>query len=95
MAPTDSQNPTDHTSSGSTTTSNPTDKASTRAGRTCLPSTYAVAAIVAITPARNTDGSKRVSAMNHAISATDAAQRHHGLRRRSNGSAAASTNATF
>ena len=50
---------------------------------------------IAITPARSTDGSKRVSAMNQPIRARVAAHLHHGRNRRSSGDAAAMTNATF
>ena len=95
VAPTDSQKPTDHTSSGSSTTSNPTARVSSLTGDACRPSTNAVADNPAITPALNTDGSKRVIAMNHTTTPTVAAHRHHGRSRRNNGNAAASTKATF
>ena len=50
---------------------------------------------IAITPARSTDGSKRVNAMNQAIRAIDHAQRDHGRSRRSSGPAAATRKARF
>ena len=46
---------------------------------------------MAINPARSTDGSKRVMAMNQPINPTDAAQRADGRSRRSSGPAAAMT----
>ena len=95
VAPTDNQKPTDHTKSGSNITKAMIASASRRTGDACAPRTKAVAARIAITPARSTDGSKRVSAMNHATTATVAAHRHDGRNRRSNGKAAASTKATF
>ena len=59
------------------------------------PSTNAELASIAMTPARSTDGSNRVSIMNQPISPSVADHRHHGRIRRKHGDAAASTNATF
>ena len=95
MAPIDSQKPTDHTNIGSTSTSSVTVHASSRATAVCRPSTYDELASIAMTPARSTDGSKRVRTMNQPIRARVAAQRDHGRSRRSSGEAAAIKNATF
>ena len=85
VAPTDSQNPTDQASSGSTSSRPMTASASSRSGSRWRPSAKAVAPSAAIAPARRIDGSARVSTTNQAISATVAAQRASGRARRSSG----------
>src|SRR5215470_2149217 len=67
VAPTDSQKPTDHASNGSTSTSAPTAITRMRAGGRSRPSSTPTAAMPAITPARNTDGSNRVRARNQTM----------------------------
>ena len=68
VAPVDSQNPTDHTSIGSTSTRIVTVHASSRATDCWRPRTNDEQPSMAMTPARSTDGSNRVSAMNQPIS---------------------------
>ncbi len=70
VAPTDSQNPTDHSSSGSIRTSPITASANMRTGDRSRPDMNAVADNPAITPARRIDGSNRVIATNQAITPT-------------------------
>ncbi len=82
VAPLDSQKPTDHTSIGSMSTRIETVDASSRTTDRWRPRTYAEQPSMAMTPARSTDGSKRVRAMNHPISPMVAAHRHHGRSRR-------------
>ena len=95
VAPTDSQKPTDQTSSGSTTTSPMTASDSTRSECWGRPRTYANAVMAAITAARSIDGSNRVSTTNQAMSKQVSAHLHHGVSARSSGPAAARRNATF
>ena len=66
-----------------------------RTGRDGRPATTAVAANAAITDARSTDGSKRVSSANQPIRASVAAQRVGARARRRTGDATASRSATF
>ena len=54
-----------------------------------------MAASAAMTLARSTDGSNRVSTVNHAITPTVPAQRARCPRRRSTGATTASVSATF
>lgn len=95
VAPTDSQNPIDHTSNGSISTNPSTANARMRIGARSRPVAYAIADSDAIVPARTIDGSKRVNATNHKINPTVTPSRGHRRKRRSNGPQAASTNATF
>ena len=95
VAPTDSQNPTDHANSGSSNSKPTTARASNRTGSRWRPSRNAVALRAAIVPARRTDGSARVSTTNQPISPNVSIQRLSGRDRRSSGPAAARTNATF
>ncbi len=66
-----------------------------RTGRDGRPATTAVAASAAITDARSTDGSKRVSSANQPMRASVAAQRVGARARRSTGDATARSSATF
>ncbi len=91
VAPTDSQNPTDHTSSGSIIDNPITASASRRTGDRSRPDTNAVADSTAITPARRIDGSNRVSATNQAISPTVSSHLGHGRSRTRSGPHAART----
>ncbi len=95
VAPTDSQNPTDHDNNGSTTSNPVTASARIRTGDRSRPVMNAVADSPAITPARRIDGSKRVITTNQAITDTVTAHRSAGRNRTSSGPHAASTNATF
>ena len=95
VAPTDSQNPIDRSSNGSTRTSTVTARHSTRNGARSRPSANAVVEIAAIVPARTIDGSNRVRLTNQAISPIVTIQRADGRSRDSSGPAAAMTNDTF
>ena len=95
VAPTDSQNPIDRSSNGSTSTSAVTARHSTRNGDRSRPRTYAVVEIAAIVPARTIDGSNLVRLTNQAIRPSVTTQRATGRRRDSTGPAAAITNDTF
>ena len=95
VAPTDNQKPTERTSSGSTSSRPITATASRRGGSRSRPRANPTALNPAIAPARSTDGSARVSTTNQPISASVAANRTPVRARRSNGPAAANTNATF
>ena len=95
VAPTDSQNPTERTSSGSTSSNATTARHRMRAGARSRPNTNAVADNAAIAPARTIDGSNRVKLTNHAINPNVTIHRLNGRSTRSNGPAAANTNATF
>ena len=66
-----------------------------RTGRVGRPATTAVAASAAITDARSTEGSNRVSSANHPMRASVAAHRVGARARRSTGEAAARSSATF
>src|SRR5262249_47014513 len=70
VAPTDSHQPTDHTSSGSISTMPATASASSRMVLAGRPSTTAVAANPPMAAARSTDGSNRVRRANHTIRPT-------------------------
>ncbi len=95
VAPTDSQNPTDHSNSGSITDNPITASANKRTGDRSRPDTNAVADNPAITPALRIDGSNRVIATNQAITPTVSSHLGHGRNRTSSGLHAARTNATF
>ena len=95
QAPTDSWKPTLRTRNGSTTTNPVTAKAKRRVLEASRPSVAAVTARTAITDARSTDGSKRVTNAKKAITASVAGSRVRRLIRRSSGPVSASTKATF
>ena len=95
VAPTDNQNPIDHTSNGSMSTSPRTANARIRIGARSRPVAYAIADSDAIVPARTIDGSKRVKATNHRINPTVTPSRGQRRSRRSTGPHAARTKATF
>ncbi len=95
MAPTDNQNPTDQTINGSTSASARTATASSRTGDRSRPVMNAVADSTAIAPARRIEGSNRVRATNHTISATVTTQRGRGRSRTRIGPQAASRKLTF
>ena len=95
VAPTESQNPIDRSSNGSTSTSTVTARHSTRNGARSRPTAYAVVEIAAIVPARTIDGSNLVRLTNHAIKPIVTTQRADGRSRDNNGPAAAITNDTF
>ena len=95
VAPTDSQKPTERTSSGSAINRTTTAMASRRGGSRSLPRVKAIAANAAIIPARSTDGSARVNTTNQAIAAIVAASRIGGRARSSNGAMMANASATF
>lgn len=95
VAPTDNQNPIDHTNNGSTSTSPRTANARIRIGARSRPVAYATADSDAIVPARTIEGSKRVNATNHKINPTVTPSRGHRRSRRNNGPHAAKTKATF
>ncbi len=78
VAPTDSQKPTERTSSGSTSNKMTTAVASNRGGSRSVPMAKASAARAAIVPARSTDGSARVSTTNQPIRAIVATRRKRG-----------------
>ena len=95
VAPSDNQNPTDHTNIGSRSTTAITVRHRIRMAACGRPNTNAEADIMAMTPARSTDGSNRVNAMNHSTRPIVASHRHHGRQRRNKGAAAAKTKAMF
>ena len=77
--------PTESTRNGSTRTSAATARASKRIGEICRPSVPAVTASPAITAARRTDGSPRVTSAKKPMAATVTAQRPPRRSRRSSG----------
>ena len=91
VAPDDIQKPTCHINMGSITTSPATHKASTAKDFTCQPAVKHNTDIAAIAAARNTDGSARVSTVNHANTKSVATSRARGRIRVSSGAAAAPT----
>ena len=94
-AATDSWNPTEWTSIGSTSTSAVTARPRSRMLLASRPSVAASAARLAIADARRTDGSKRVSSAKNAIVARVAPRRARRPIRRRAGATIASTKATF
>lgn len=94
-APAESWNATEWMSNGSTSTSAVTAKASVRSVAAGRPAKVAVAAMAAMTEARSTDGSNRVSTPKAAISPRVAAQRHPRGSRSSAGPARTRMKATF
>ena len=94
-AATESWKPRTPTSIGSTSTNAVTASASSRSPEAGRPSVHAVTARAAMTVARRTDGSKRVSRAKNASNPMVAAHRDRGPRRRSAGSATTNTKATF
>ena len=75
VAPTESHHPTDQTSSGSSSSRPVTARASNRTLDAGRARNTDVAASPAMTEARRTEGSKRVSSANHAMSASVPSQR--------------------
>lgn len=94
-APTDSPNPTERTSRGSTSTSTVTARARRRSRSAGRPRAAARQASAAMAPARRTDGSKRTRSANPPRTASVPATRGHVGSQPSNGRASARTKTRF
>jgi hypothetical protein len=92
---TDSRNPNDVASSGSTSSMAATPNASVRTVEVGRPSAAPTAATDAMATARSTEGSARVTSANKASTASVAANRGPNRSRVSRGAAMTMTNATF